>query len=78
MMKKTLLCGAIAVLGLSAAACGRMADLEAPPRRETERAPRSASDRPLPDPATSPRAPSRTPIDGATNHSPFGGPTAPR
>ena len=55
---------AVSLLALGAAACGRMADLEAPRARETERAPRDASAPKLPEPATMNRPSSQLPIDG--------------
>ena len=63
-MKKLIAAGALAILAVSAAACGRMADLEAPAPRETERAPRDARAPALPDPATINRPSSQVPIDG--------------
>ena len=63
-MNKLLVAGALALLAVSAGACGRMADLESPAPRQTERAPRDASADNLPDPATINRAPSQMPIDG--------------
>ena len=78
-MKKLILAGAVALMALSAAACGRMADLEAPitPRRETERAPRGADADNLPDPATINRPSSQQPIDGGPPN-PIGGTAAQR
>ncbi len=76
-MKTLITAGALALLAVSAAACGRMADLEAPQPRETERAPRSASDPKLPDPATINRPSSQQPIDGGPTN-PFGGRAADR
>jgi hypothetical protein len=75
-MSKLLTLGALAVMAVSAAACGRMADLEAPqPRRE--RAIRDAGAEALPDPATINRPSSQTPIDGGPSN-PFGGTAAGR
>ncbi len=68
---------ALALLALSTAACGRMADLEAPQPRETERAPRDANAPALPDPATINRPSSQQPIDGGPAN-PFGGTAAGR
>jgi len=59
--KKTLL--VLGALALATAACGRMADLEAP-RRETERAVRDRNAPALPEPATVNRPSSSIPIDG--------------
>lgn len=49
---------------LSVSACGRMADPMAPPKRQTERAPRDANARPLPEPATINQPNRQAPIDG--------------
>ena len=76
-MKKIVLAGALALIAVSASACGRMADLEAPQPRETERAPRDANAKALPDPATVNRPSSQQPIDGGPNN-PFGGTAAGR
>lgn len=76
-MTKTLVLGALAVVALSTAACGRMADLEAPAPRETERAQRDARAPNLPDPATINRPSSQQPIDGGPTN-PFGGTAAGR
>jgi hypothetical protein len=63
--KKFLILSGAALL---LAACGRMADLEAPTARETERAPRSALAAPLPEPATINRPSSQMPIDGGPSN----------
>ena len=80
-MKKLIVLGALAVMAVSAAACGRMADLEAPqPKdgaRTTERAPRDAWAPHLPDPATVNRPSSQVPIDGGPTN-PLGGSAAGR
>ncbi|WP_298161286.1 hypothetical protein [Brevundimonas sp.] len=76
-MKKLLAAGALALIALSASACGRMADLEAPAPRETERAPRDARASNLPDPATINRPSSQMPIDGGPSN-PIGGTAAGR
>ncbi|NBW09858.1 MAG: hypothetical protein EBR82_17720 [Caulobacteraceae bacterium] len=76
-MKKLIVLGALAVMAASAAACGRMADLEAPKPRETERAPRDAWAPHLPDPATVNRPSSQVPIDGGPSN-PLGAPAAGR
>lgn len=76
-MKKLFVAGALALLAVSTAACGRMADLEAPQPRETERAPRDAAAPGLPDPATVNRPSSQVPIDGGPTN-PFGGTAAGR
>ena len=75
---KTLLLAKLMVgagLALSGAACGRMADLEAPAPRETERAMRDKYAPDLPDPATLNRPSSQMPIDGGPAN-PFGGTAA--
>jgi hypothetical protein len=75
-MKKPLVLGLVA-LALGVAGCGRMADLEVPAPRETERAPRDANAAALPDPATLNRPSSQQPIDGGPTN-PFGGTAAGR
>ena len=76
-MTKSLTLGALALMAVAAAGCGRMADLDTPAPRETERAPRDAHARPLPDPATVNRPSSQQPIDGGPSN-PFGGTAAGR
>ncbi len=76
-MNKLVVLGALALIAVSASACGRMADLESPAPRETERAPRDANAKALPDPATINRPSSQQPIDGGPNN-PFGGTAAGR
>lgn len=76
-MKKIITAGALALIAVSAAACGRMADLEAPAPRQTERAPRDAWAKSLPDPATVNRPSSQVPIDGGPSN-PIGGTAAAR
>ncbi|CAN5247141.1 hypothetical protein BH10PSE2_BH10PSE2_01300 [soil metagenome] len=76
-MKKLIILGAVALLALSSAACGRMSDLEAPAPRKTERAPRDAWAPSLPDPATVNRPSSQVPIDGGPSD-PIGGTAAGR
>ena len=63
-MKKLIAAGALALIAVSAAACGRMADLETPAPRKTERAPRDARAPAPVDPATVNRPSSQVPIDG--------------
>ena len=63
-MTKSLTLGVLALLAIAAAGCGRMADLETPAPRETERAQRDARAPALPDPATINRPSSQQPIDG--------------
>ena len=72
-MKALLLIVAVA---LPLAACGRMADLEAPPARQTERAQRGADAEPMPDRATINRSSNQIPIDGAPNN-PYSGSGSP-
>ena len=74
-MKTLFVTGAVALLAASAAGCGRMADLEAPPARKTERSMRSGQAPSLPEPATVYRPPSTQPIDGGPT-SPYNGPGA--
>ena len=76
-MKKLIVAGALALTALAAAGCGRMADLESPAPRETERAPRDARAPALPDPATVNRPSSQVPIDGGPSN-PFGSAAATR
>ena len=76
-MNKVLTLGALAILAVAAAGCGRMADLESPAPRETERAPRDARAPALPDPATINRPSSQMPIDGGPSN-PIGGTAAGR
>ncbi len=75
-MKKAAVLGAVA-LTVALSACGRMADLEAPAPRETERAPRDANARPITDPATVNRPSSQVGIDGGPTN-PFGSTAAGR
>ena len=72
-MKKLVLLGSVALIAVSAAGCGRMADLEAPPARETERSMRGDYGDSVTEPATVNRPPSQLPIDGGPSSSPFGG-----
>jgi predicted small lipoprotein YifL len=72
-MKKIVVAGVFALIAVSAAACGRMADLDAPPARQTERSQRDARAPGLPEPATINRPPSQMPIDGGPSSSPYGG-----
>jgi predicted small lipoprotein YifL len=72
-MKKLILAGTVALVAFSAAACGRMADLEAPPARESERSMRGDWGEDIQEPATVNRPPSQMPIDGGPSSSPFGG-----
>ena len=76
-MTKVLTLGALAILAVGAAGCGRMADLESPAPRQTERAPRDARAPALPDPATINRPSSQMPIDGGPSN-PIGGTAAGR
>ena len=76
-MTRSLTLGALAILAVAAAGCGRMADLESPAPRETERAPRDARAPALPDPATINRPSSQMPIDGGPSN-PIGGTAAGR
>ena len=76
-MTRSLTLGALAILAIAATGCGRMADLESPAPRETERAPRDARAPALPDPATINRPSSQMPIDGGPSN-PIGGTAAGR
>lgn len=72
-MNKIVLAGVAALIAVSAAGCGRMADLDAPPAKRTERGMRDARAPNLPEPATVNRPPSQVPIDGGPSSSPYGG-----
>lgn len=74
-MKLIVSVGVVALFALSVCGCGRMADLEAPPAKKTERSQRDARAPGLPEPATVYRPPSTQPIDGGPT-SPFNGPGA--
>lgn len=66
MSRKSILILSAAALTLSA--CGRMADLEAPPARQTERAQRGSEAKPMPEPATQNRSSNQIPVDGGPNN----------
>lgn len=72
-MKKLVVAGVCALIAAAVAGCGRMADLDAPPAKRTERGMRAASAPHLPEPATMNRPNSQLPIDGGPSSSPFGG-----
>lgn len=72
-MKKIVVAGLAALIAVSAAGCGRMADLDAPPAKQTERGMRDARAPNLPEPATVYRPPSQAPIDGGPSSNPYGG-----
>ena len=73
-MKKTLmLVAGVVAMAASLSACGRMADLEPPSARTSERATRDKLSEPMPEPATINRPPSQHPIDGGPSD-PFGRP----
>jgi hypothetical protein len=72
-MKKIVVAGLAALIAVSAAGCGRMADLNAPPVKQTERGMRDERARNLPEPATVNRPPSQVPIDGGPSSNPYGG-----
>ena len=76
-MTRSLTLGVLALMAVAAAGCGRMADLESPAPRQTERAPRDARAPALPDPATINRPSSQQPIDGGPSN-PIGGTAAGR
>ena len=76
-MTRSLTLGVLALMAVAAAGCGRMADLESPAPRQTERAPRDARAPALPDPATINRPSSQMPIDGGPSN-PIGGTAAGR
>lgn len=66
--KPILILGAALILCAALAACGRMADLEAPPARQSERAQRGGDATPMPEPATQNRSSNQIPIDGGPNN----------
>lgn len=72
-MKKIMFSGLAALIAVSAAGCGRMADLDAPPAKQTERGMRDERAPSLPEPATVNRPPSQAPIDGGPSSNPYGG-----
>ena len=72
-MKKIVFAGVVALIAVSAAGCGRIADLDAPPAKQTERGMRDGRGPNLPEPATVNRPPSQMPIDGGPSSSPYGG-----
>ena len=74
-MKKIVLVGVAALIAVSTTGCGRMADLDAPPAKRTERGMRDERAPSLPEPATVYRPPSTQPIDGGPT-SPYNGPGA--
>jgi predicted small lipoprotein YifL len=73
-MTRLLLSGAIALIALSAAGCGRIADLDAPPARKTERSLPDAHGPTPREPATVNRPPSQMPIEGGPSGNPYDGP----
>ena len=72
-MKKFVLTGLAALIAVSASACGRMADLDAPPAKATERSLPGARGPGPTEPATVYRPPSQQPIDGGPSSNPYGG-----
>ena len=73
-MKKLVSLGAAALIAVSAAGCGRMADLDAPPAKRTERSlPSGDGPRGPTEPATVYRPPIQAPIDGGPSSNPYGG-----
>ena len=72
-MKRLGLVSAAVVMAIPVSACGRMADLEAPPAKRTERSlPDARGPGPV-EPATVYRPPSQQPIDGGPSSNPYGG-----
>jgi predicted small lipoprotein YifL len=73
-MKSFVVVGAVALIAATVTGCGRMADLEAPPAKRTERSlPDGGTRAPGPtEPATINRPPSQLPIDG-TSSNPYSG-----
>ena len=72
-MKKLVVAGVAALIAVSASACGRMADLDAPPAKKTERSERSGRGPGLPEPGTVNRPNRELPIDGGPGSTPFDG-----
>ena len=73
-MKKVVVTGLAALIAVTASACGRMADLDAPPAKRTERSlPSGDGPRGPTEPATVYRPPSQAPIDGGPSSNPYGG-----
>jgi len=73
-MKKLVLAGVAALIAVSVSGCGRMADLDAPPAKRTERSlPSGDGPRGPTEPATIYRPPSQAPIDGGPSSNPYGG-----
>ena len=73
-MKKLAVAALAALIAASAAGCGRIADLDAPPAKRTERSMRGADAESLPEPATMNRPNRQQPIDGGPGSTPFDGP----
>ena len=72
-MKNLVLVSAAVLMAIPVSACGRMADLEAPPAKRTERSlPDARGPGPV-EPATVYRPPSQAPIDGGPSSNPYGG-----
>ena len=72
-MKRLVLVSAAVLMAIPVSACGRMADLEAPPAKRTERSlPDARGPGPV-EPATVYRPPSQQPIDGGPSSNPYGG-----
>ena len=72
-MKKLVLVSAAVLMAIPVSACGRMADLEAPPAKRAERSlPDARGPGPV-EPATVYRPPSQQPIDGGPSSNPYGG-----
>ena len=72
-MKKLVLAGVVALIAVSASACGRMADLDAPPAKRTERGMRDGRAPGLPEPGTVNRPNRELPIDGGPGSNPYDG-----
>lgn len=72
-MKKLVLMGIVALIAVSASACGRMADLDAPPAKKTERGMRDGRAPGLPEPGTVNQPNRQLPIDGGPGSTPFDG-----
>jgi predicted small lipoprotein YifL len=73
-MKKLVLMGVAALVAVSVAGCGRMADLDAPPAKKSERGMRDDRAPGLPEPGTVNRPNRELPIEGGPGSNPYDGP----
>ncbi len=73
-MKKLVLMGVAALVAVSMAGCGRMADLDAPPAKKNDRGMRDGRAPGLPEPGTVNQPNRQLPIDGGPSSNPYDGP----